>query len=599
MRPGTDGKGAGCVDQLLGAVIDLDRKPRLPVRAVLCREEHVRGGAGAEIEDAGPGIQARRFHPCADGEIIQRAHQPRGQRGILRRCTRESDRVVELARCEHRTVDKRRIKPATAGVGGGRAVSLVELEVDNQGVWDYGDLGGVRAGAVGVGTTDDIVVGNVIGEAGVGVRDARHTVGNGGIGAAARGGAFDGVGGGGVGIPGEGGLGVAGGRDQPLRRTRGGIGHVRELGRTQRGGVDAEVVEGAVEVGVGELRLAEVVLRGEAEVGGAERGGAGAGEGAIDIERNRASGAGDGDVGPNSRGQGNGAVDVLFDDGRGADGEAEAAGAGGTLRGEEHIIVRSGAEIEDALPGGEGVHLDPRGDGEIGQAAGDAGRECGILGGCRGQIETAVEDAGGEACIVDERGMLAAAAGIGGDDAADFVKLQVGDQGARADGDLGGVGSGAVGIVRDDDVVVGVVMADARVGVGRVRQAGGHRRVGAAAGGRALDAVAGRSAGGRPTQADAAGAQDRGQTSRGSWRACQCRGLRLRGMGALTAAIHCRYDVVISRAGEQAGVRVVRGVHARGNDRVGSAVDGRPLDVVTNRTGAGRPRQVDLVDGNR
>src|SRR6266567_5346811 len=95
MRPGVERQVHVAVD-LLFAGAGRDREPHAGAAAVV-GQEHVVAGAGAEVEDARPGVVGRRIDPGRHGEVRQATDDPGGQVDVLA-ATVELDRVADLAR---------------------------------------------------------------------------------------------------------------------------------------------------------------------------------------------------------------------------------------------------------------------------------------------------------------------------------------------------------------------------------------------------------------------------------------------------------------------------------------------------------------------
>src|SRR5678816_993511 len=134
----------------------------------------------------------------------------------------------------------------------------------------------------------------------------------------------------------------------------------------ERAIVDAEVVHESVETRVeGELRIADVVLRGAAETRGFQGHlSVRAGGDAIHVERAGAAGDRHCDVCPRSGGEWGRAVDDFLRDPGRADGKAREARRARPWS-EEEVVVRASAEIEHPRPIADGARLHPRGNREV------------------------------------------------------------------------------------------------------------------------------------------------------------------------------------------------------------------------------------------
>src|SRR5690606_29677358 len=205
---------------------------------------------------------------------------------------------------------------------------------------------------------------------------------------------------------------------------------------------------------------ADAVERRGAEAGRVERhGGVLPDLCAVHVEGAGRAVEGDGDVVPAAGGDGGDAVDDLFGGRRRADGEAHFA-AGVVLRGEEHVVRRAGAEVEETRPIAVGAQIDPTGDRRGGEAVDDTGGQRHVLAGGAGEVDGVAEGAGRPGGAVHEGAVPAVERGVGGEGAGGFVELQVRDAGAGEGLHVGGGEGAAV----DAEVVhlaveVGVIRA--------------------------------------------------------------------------------------------------------------------------------------------
>ena len=118
------------IDLLLAATgPDRDRETDRPAAARRAwREEHVADGVFSKIKNARPGADGILIHPCGDGEIIQRAHDARGQTDVAARAVQVRSTAV-VAGVPVRAAEQRASPAVASGINCGGSGILVERQI--------------------------------------------------------------------------------------------------------------------------------------------------------------------------------------------------------------------------------------------------------------------------------------------------------------------------------------------------------------------------------------------------------------------------------------------------------------------------------------
>ena len=184
--------------------------------------------------------------------------------------------------------------------------------------------------------------------------------------------------------------------------------HGGDLRRAERVIDDADVVDHAGEKRIGgEAAPADVVQVG-GKLGGRYGNGAGSDLGAVEVEASGAAGECERDVAPLADRQGGVRLDRLLGPVV-TGGEAEVAAGG--ARGKEGVARSVAPQVEDALPVGAAVPVDPGGETEGGRAR-DIGRKLEVLGIAVETERLAAGAAGDKSGTADGGGVVALAGGV-------------------------------------------------------------------------------------------------------------------------------------------------------------------------------------------